>query len=266
MDPVVTPLVIGTLAQGVGGLISSKMGADAASKAAQAQAEATRNALAFQKDVYNKAETGFQPYIKAGSEVGLPGYTQAVTNFTKPTYGFTPKDFSLSNWKDPGYEFRLSEAQNAINAATASKGMTLGSGALKALQTRGQDMASQEYASAYDRYLKDQARQQTLGNEAYARDLGFQTQNLGNYGNLAQMGSGAVSNLAGVGSTQGAQIGQSYSNLGDSQARGIIGESNQWQNLINKLGGGLGDLVKQYYTPSPTGTTLTNDLAGTGVG
>lgn len=248
MDPVVTPLVIGALAQGVGGLISSKFGADAASEAAAAQAQAAREALAFQKDVYNKAETGFQPYITAGSEVGLPGYTKAVQGFTQPTYGFKPKDFSLSNWKDPGYDFRLSEAEKAINAATASKGMTLGSGALKALQTRGQDMASQEFGNSYERYLKDQARQQTLGNEAYARDLGFTTQNLGNYGNLAQMGSGAVANLAGVGGTQGQQIASSLGNIGDAESQGIIGQSNQWQTLINNLGKGVGDLAGAYYT------------------
>lgn len=248
MDPIVTPLVIGALAQGVGGLISSKMGADAASEAARAQAQAAREGLAFQKDVYKKAETGFNPYITAGTEVGLPGYTKAVQGFTQPTYSFKPKDFSLSNWKDPGYEFRLSQAQDAINAATASKGMTLGSGALKALQTRGQDMASQEFGSAYDRYLKDQARQQTLGNEEYARNLGFTTQNLGNYGNLAQIGSGSVMDLAKVGINQGSQIASSLGNIGDAESQGIIGQSNQWQTLINNLSKGVGDVSEAFYT------------------
>jgi hypothetical protein len=250
MDPVVTPLVIGALAQGVGGLISSKMGSDAARDAARAQANAARQSLDFQKGVYNKASEGFQPYIQAGQEIGLPGYTKAVQEFTQPTYNFTPKDFSLSNWKDPGYDFRIGEAERAINAAMGSKGMTLGSGALKSLQTRGQDMASQEFQNSYQRYLADQARQQTLGNEDYARAMGFQTQNLGNYGNLMGVGRQSVANLAGVGGTQGEQIALSNAAIGDANAQGILGQSNQWQTLVNNLGKGVGDITKEFYTLS----------------
>lgn len=263
MDPIVTPMIIGALGQGVGGLISSKLGADAASKAAAAQARAAQEALDFQKGVYNTAQTQFQPYIAAGQE-GLQGYKEKVAGFKQPEFKFQKQDFNLSNWKDPGYEFRLGEAQKAIEASTAKKGMTLGSGALKALQTRGQEMASQEYEKAYDRYGKERAFDYGTAADEYARNLGFTKDELANLLTQTNIGRESVANLAGIGGTQGAQIGQSLTDRGNAAAMGILGPSSQWQNLFTGLGSLGQNLAGEMYKSSESDKNreLIKTLAG----
>ena len=60
---------------------------------------------------------------------------------------------------DPGYNFRLRQGQEALDASAASRG-GLGSGAqLKALQNFGQEIGSQEYGAAYGRSWQQQQEQ-----------------------------------------------------------------------------------------------------------
>lgn len=70
----------------------------------------------------------------------------AFDDFTAPSFD------SVKN--DPGYQFRALEGQKALERAAAAKGVLRTGGTLKDLMTFGQNMASQEYAQAYDRALK----------------------------------------------------------------------------------------------------------------
>jgi hypothetical protein len=246
MDPVITPMVIAALGQGVGSFLGNKSQADAAQAAAEAQANAAREALGFQKQVYGETKENYQPYIEAG-KTGLGGYQSAIQNYKQPELGYTQKDFNLSNWQDPGYTFRLDQANKAINAATAGKGMTLGSGALKSLQTRGQDMASQEYTNAYDRFLKDSALKYGQASDQYGRNIGFSNQNIANYGNLAGTGERAIGNLGSIGQGAGTQIGNTLGQLGNAQAQGDIAQGKYGAANWQMLGSGMSDLLKQLY-------------------
>lgn len=76
-----------------------------------------------------------------------------------PLYGSLLKRFSMDDYQaDPGYQFRLSEGNKALERAMASRGQfsSMNPAAAKALQDFGQQSASQEYGSAYDRYNMDQ--------------------------------------------------------------------------------------------------------------
>lgn len=55
---------------------------------------------------------------------------------------------------DPGFAFRQSEDQKAIQRSAAAKGGVLGGGVLKALQDRSQALASSEYGAAFERFRK----------------------------------------------------------------------------------------------------------------
>ena len=263
MEPVTMALVGGALAQGLGGLASSIIGGSAADKAARAQARAAQEALDFQKGVYNTATGQFEPYIAAG-EQGLKGFTEKVAGFKQPEFNFQKQAFDINNWKDPGYDFRLGEAQKAIEASTAKKGMTLASGALKSLQTRGQDMASQEYEKAYDRYGKERAFDYTTESDKYTRNLGFSKDELSNLFNQTNIGRESVGNLAEIGGTQGAQIAQSLTDKANAQAQGIVGQASQWQNLFNGIGGVSQNLAGEIYKASEAdkNRALLTTLAG----
>ena len=79
-----------------------------------------------------------------------PGSTEGLGAFT-----FKPPDVT----DDPGYQFRLRQGQEALDASAAARG-GLGSGAQqKALLEYGQDLGSQEYQAAYGRSWQQQQEQ-----------------------------------------------------------------------------------------------------------
>ena len=55
--------------------------------------------------------------------------------------------------QDPGYQFRLSEGQRALENANAAKGISRGGATLRGLLDYGQQAASQEYGNVYNRNL-----------------------------------------------------------------------------------------------------------------
>jgi hypothetical protein len=72
---------------------------------------------------------------------------------------------------DPGVQFRLDRARNALEGSAAARGSALSGPALAALQEQGQDLASQEYGNAWQR-----ASQQAQMREGWAQtasQMGF---------------------------------------------------------------------------------------------
>jgi hypothetical protein len=154
--------------------------------------------------------------------------------------------------QDPGYAFRLSEGQKALDRSAAARGGLISGGAMKAAQRFGQDLGSQEYQNAYNRaltgYNADVAREATGYNRLAALagygqtatgQIGAAGQNMAsNVGNL--MTSGAAANAAGqIGATNALTGGLStYLNY------------NQGNSLVNALnargGGGGGNFMNQY--------------------
>lgn len=74
-----------------------------------------------------------------------------------PAYGSLAKRFGLEDYQaDPGYQFRLSEGNKALERQLNAQGKTFSPEAIKALQTYGQNVASEEYGNAYNRFNNDQ--------------------------------------------------------------------------------------------------------------
>jgi hypothetical protein len=91
-------------------------------------------------------------------------------------YRYTPGALPTLSGKellanDPGVQFRLDRARNALEGSAAARGSLLSGPTLAALQEQGQDLASQEYANAWQR-----AAQQAQMREGWAQtasQLGF---------------------------------------------------------------------------------------------
>ena len=183
-------------------LAAQKTAADAGNAAAQnmlnqqlaAQKAALDESLKLQRELFNKQVENLSSFKAAGEKgqarlmdlLGLsgnkdaPGYGSATTAFK--VEGFDPKtlfDKFVDTEKteaDPGYAFRLSEGQRALERSTAA-GRGLQSGAaLKAATRYGQEMGSQEYQNAF-------ARSQASTAAAFNRfqaNKAFQAQEYGN--------------------------------------------------------------------------------------
>lgn len=75
-----------------------------------------------------------------------------------PVPGFNAPEFMPPGWEEamnsPGYQFRFNESMRALRHSAAAKGTNLGANTLDALQRRGGNLASAEYANVWNRALR----------------------------------------------------------------------------------------------------------------
>lgn len=130
-------------------------------------------------------------------------------------YGSLMRDFSMADFEaDPGYEFRKSEGMKGLENSAAARGGLLSGAALKAIQRYGQDLASQEYGNAYQRYNANQTNR-------YNRLAG-----------VVNTGQGATNQVQNAASQFGQQQGSNIIGAGNAQAAGMVGSANAWNNAI----------------------------------
>lgn len=217
-----------------GSLISGSKASKAAKKAAAAQEAAEREALALQREMFERQVALQDPFRQAGivsqnellRQMGLGGDAASAG------YGNLLRDFAAQDYQaDPGYAFRLQEGLKALDRQAAARGGLISGGALKAAQRYGQDLASQEFQNAYNRYNQNRlARYNML---------------TGQQG----VGAEAVNALGGAARNYAAQGGQNIIGAGQARATGyqnvaaarnaMLGNlTNIGANFIGGMGGG----------------------------
>ena len=194
-------------------LIGGSMQAGAAKDAARASADATNQATQLQRDMFEQQQKNQAPFLAAG-QTALNALTPLATNYTP---------FGMDQFQqDPGYAFRLSEGQKALERSAAARGGLISGNALKAAARFGQDMGSQEYQNAFNRYQAErnarlnplqslagvgQTSANTLGQagQNYATNVGNALTNQAAIaGNAGMAGANAYGNaLSGIGSAYG---------------------------------------------------------------
>lgn len=135
----------------IGSLTGANKQAKAATQAANTQLEASREAAKVQKDMYDQTRKDLMPYADAGrSSLSQLMGQMGPNGYFNQTYD------GQDIYSDPSYQFRLNEGLDAVQSGAAAQGGLLSGATLKALQGYGQDMASQEYQNAYNRFNADQ--------------------------------------------------------------------------------------------------------------
>jgi hypothetical protein len=242
-----TAAVVGAGASLIGGLMSSNATQQASNaqvaaseKATGIQKQVSDEQLALQKEMFNKEIELQEPFRQAGLKgqnrlmdlLGLSGNT-GVSDYGIANRNFAPSDLTT----DPGYQFRLNEGLKALDANAAARGGLISGAALKAATAYGQDMGSQEYQNAFNRY---QTNRSNLLNPLQSLTGQAQTAS-------GVMGNAAAGN-AGMGSNTLANYGNNASNLavgsGNAQASGYIGQANAWNNALS----GVANAAGQYST------------------
>jgi hypothetical protein len=183
---------------------SSLIGGSSAKSAANTQAAAADRAAELQKQQFDRQVELQAPFREAG--VRALGKLEGAAEYTP---------FGMSQFQaDPGYAFRLSEGQKALDRQAAARGGLISGSALKAAARYGQEMGSQEYTNAFNRYQAE--RQARLG---------------------------PLQSLAGVGQTSANMLGQAGQNYANAagQAIGAAGQAQAsgYMGMANAIGGGL---------------------------
>lgn len=207
---------------------SSLLGSSAASSAADTQAAATGQAADLQYKMFKEQQAAQKPWLEAGG--------RALTKL-EGAADYTPFSYNAFT-ADPGYGFRLSEGTKALERSAAARGGLMSGATGKALTRFGQDMASQEYTNAFNRYQTERA----------ARLQPLQS--------LAGVGQTAANQIGANAGTYGTNVGNLITSGAAAEAAGRVGSANaltgglstylnynQGNNLVNALN----------RTPTPTG-------------
>lgn len=199
----------------------------AASMAADAQTDAAKIAARAQLEMFNKARADLAPWTDTGRNA-LKKYWEKVQA--------GPGELETS----PGYQFRLSEGQKAIERARSARG-GLGSGAFaKDMSDYTQGTASNEYQNFLANYY----------------------QSLQPYQNIATMGQASAAQQAAGALSTGQGLASSALQSGAAQAGGYI-------NSANAITGGIQSGINNYLAAkylNNVNTPSTIDYSGLGGG
>ena len=177
-----------------------------------------------------------------------------------------PGDFSMEKFQqDPGYAFRMSEGLKALDRTAAARGGLISGGALKAASRYGQDMASQEYQNAFNRYNQNRTYNSGLFNTNRAYQTGQYNQNrnfntdlyqtnrtnaLAPLGSLMSSGQNAANNTGAAGQNYASNASSTYQQAGNAGAAGInaAGQSNAagQMGVANSLGNAVNTAASSY--------------------
>lgn len=187
--------------------------ADATTQAANISAQAQREALALQQRMYEESIKRQQPFLEIG------------TNALSRLNALSQPNANVAQFlqMDPGYGFRLSEGQKALERSAAARGGLLSGATGKALTRYGQEFGSEEFGRAYNRL----AGLANLGPRAAGvmSDLGtgyanqanaLAMTNAANQGNLAlQAGNIRASQYGNYGSALNTALNTDWSRVGN---------------------------------------------------
>lgn len=230
---------------------SALIGSSASKSAAGTQAAAADRATESQERIFERQVELQEPFREAGMAgqnrllelLGLGKDKKAKDFGLYASAEFTPKQFQL----DPGYAFRMSEGLKALDRTAASRGGLFSGSTLKGAQRYGQDLASQEYQNAFNRY-------QTT-----------RTNTLNPFASLAGVAQSSANTLTNAAGTLGTNIGNNIIGAGNAAAAGQVGSANaiaqgvgqginfyQGQQYLNRLPNFSATPQYSGYTSSPS--------------
>ncbi len=224
MSAVATAIVGSAL---IGGAVSSR----AAGKAAKAQTQAADQAAQLQREQFDRQVELQEPFRQAGMTgqnelmrlLGLQGDAGSAG------YGSATKPFGMEQFQaDPGYGFRMSEGLKALDRSAAARGGLLSGATLKGAQRYGQDVASQEYQNAFNRYQTERAAR------------------LGPLQSLAGLAQTSAQQVGDAGQQYANNAGNAFMQAGQARASGYLGSANAWNQALGQAALGYGA------TASPT--------------
>lgn len=190
-----------------GNLYGASQNREAASRASDKATQANERAQMFEQQMFDQQKALTAPYREGGATaqnrlmelLGIGG------NAGSAGYGKYAQDFGMSDFvTDPGYLFRLTEGQKAIDRSAAARGGTQSGAALKAATRYGQEAGSQEYGNAYNRYQTNRTNQ------------------LQPLGNIATMGANAATNSATAAGNYGTSGSRLMSDTGVTQGNALL--------------------------------------------
>jgi hypothetical protein len=217
MPPAIIAAGVGAASSLGGGLIARS----GAKKAARAQEQAAQRAEQTQREMFERQIELQEPFRQAGMTaqdqimqlLGIGGDAGAE-GYGSMARAFGQQDFEA----DPGYAFRQAEGMKALERSAAARGNLLSGNTMKGIQRFGQDLASQEYGNAFNRFQVERA----------ARLNPLQS--------LMGSGQSAANVMTGATGQAAQNIGQMQLGAGQARASGYVGQANALAGALGGIG------------------------------
>jgi hypothetical protein len=162
-------------------------------------------------------ESGLNAAIQAAMAEDQAAQQAYQAQRNSPDFGKYTRDFGMQDFQqDPGYAFRMSEGLKALDRQAAARGGLISGAALKASQRYGQDMASEEYMNAFNRYQTNRTNQ------------------LNPLLSLSDKGQLSVNTIGTAGQNYANQAGEAYMGAGNARASGYLGQANALTGALNQ--------------------------------
>lgn len=198
--------------------VTAGAGIYAANKASGAQAKAAQQAQDTQMQMFDKQTALQEPFRQAGitSQNRLMDLLGLSSNTGADHYGSAAQPFSQQAFtEDPGYAFRLKEGMKALEHSAAARGGLISGSAMKGALRYGQDMGSQEYMNAFNRYQTERA---ALLNPLQS---------------LMGAGQTAATTLSQAAQNTGNNVSELQTQAGNARASGYTGAANALTSAVN---------------------------------
>jgi hypothetical protein len=234
----------------------------AAKKASKKATKTVKRAQTYNKQQVAQGRTDIQQGTQQAADAMGQGYTQGRTDMGRGAYqgrrdlalgygqakddlsqgfgqarediGATPNrlaglldgGLAAGFQTDPGYQFRLQQGLDAINAKASAMGGRHGGATLKALMEHGQNFASNEFQNYANRTMGlaqgadqgDQWRTGSLADLARQQGQGLAGASIGQGQGLSNIAFGTGQGLASMAQNQGQSLGNLYSGQGQNLA------------------------------------------------
>jgi len=220
-------------------LFSASQNRSAASQASDAATRASENSQALQYQMFQEQKALQEPWRLAGTNA-LAKMQQQYSNMPA---AFTGR---VDLGQDPGYAFRLSEGQKALDRSAAARGGLISGGAMKAAQRFGQDLGSQEYQNAYNRALT-----------GYNADVARETLGYNRLASMAGLGQTSANTLTNAAGSYGTNVGNAMINQG-------INAGNAGMAGTRAMTSAYGDIANLYGRTNPSFSNLYGGGGGQG--
>jgi hypothetical protein len=218
----IAPVVGAALIAGTAAVAGGAMAAKGAKSAAKTQAQAAADANAAQERMFQKQIELQEPFRQGGltAQQEIMQLLGIGGDKTAAGYGSLGKAFGTEQFQqDPGYAFRQSEGMKALERSAAARGNLLSGSTLKGVQRFGQDLASQEYQNAFNRYQTERAAK------------------LNPLQSLMGAGQSSANVLTGAAGQMGQNEATNLYNAGAARASGYVGQANALSGALGQIGG-----------------------------
>ena len=155
-------------------------------------------------------------------------------------------NFTLADFEsDPGYAFRFSEGQKALDKSMAARGLGISGANIKGAVKYGQDMGSQEYGNAFNRFQANRANQSSEYNTAFNRDQVQRNALLNPLQSMMGSGQSATNQVNNASSQYTTNANNAMANYGtnatnaltggaNARASGYVGQANALTNAVGQ--------------------------------